>query len=59
MTCTPSPTLWVNLVKENGMENKRNAHRFLEGKHDGNIQEKPKIEWRILLLGETRRGGGV
>jgi len=44
--CTPSPILWIDLMKEDGMGwatfIKKNAYRVLVGKPEGNTQEKLK-----------------
>jgi len=57
MECTPSPILWVNLIKD-GMGGprftKQNAYRVLVWKLEGIMQGKPKNRTVDATKRETR-----
>jgi len=62
MECTPSPILWVNLIKEDGMRGvtftkQKNLYRVLVGKLERNIQGKPKYRMIDTAKGRNTMGG--
>lgn len=58
MKCTPSPILWVNLMKEEGnVYETKNAYRVLVGKLEGNIQVKPKNRMADTTKRRNMMGG--